>query len=129
TFTADFKLQMVKLYENGKSRADIAREYDITPSALDRWIKNHQETGSFKAEDNRSQEENELVELRKEVHRLRMENDIFKASSADHGTKIDVIRHNAHKYSVSADVFCAKAKRQQQCATSYKSQEVHTTTT
>jgi transposase len=31
----------VKLYENGKSRADIAREYDITPSALDRWIKNH----------------------------------------------------------------------------------------
>jgi len=67
TFTADFKLQMVKLYENGKSRADIVREYDITPSALDRWIKNHQETGSFKAEDNRSQEENELVELRKEV--------------------------------------------------------------
>ena len=57
----------MKLYENGKSRADIVREYDITPSALDRWIKNHQETGSFKAEDNRSQEENELVELRKEV--------------------------------------------------------------
>src|SRR5699024_6932748 len=26
----------------------------------------------------------------------------FKASSADHGTKVDVIRHNAHKYSVSA---------------------------
>ncbi len=25
TFTADFKLQMVKLFENGKSRADIAR--------------------------------------------------------------------------------------------------------
>jgi len=23
-----------------KSRADIAREYDITSSALDRWIKN-----------------------------------------------------------------------------------------
>lgn len=39
TFTSEFKLQLVKLYENGKSRADIAREYDITPSALDRWIK------------------------------------------------------------------------------------------
>ncbi|MGE6603242.1 transposase [Lysinibacillus fusiformis] len=38
TFTSEFKLQLVKLYENGKSRADIAREYDITPSALDRWI-------------------------------------------------------------------------------------------
>jgi transposase len=87
TFTADFKLQMVKLYENGKSRADIAREYDITPSALDRWIKNHQETGSFKAEDNRSQEENELLELRKEVQRLRMENDILKQAALIMGRK------------------------------------------
>jgi len=87
TFTADFKLQMVKLYENGKSRADIVREYDITPSALDRWIKNHQETGSFKAEDNRSQEENELVELRKEVQRLRMENDILKQAVLIMGRK------------------------------------------
>lgn len=87
TFSADFKLQMVKLYENGKSRADIAREYDITPSALDRWIKNHQETGSFKAEDNRSQEENELLELRKEVQRLRMENDILKQAALIMGRK------------------------------------------
>ncbi|MGG4039836.1 transposase, partial [Heyndrickxia ginsengihumi] len=49
TFTAEFKLQLVKLYENGKSRANICREYEITPSALDRWIKNHQKTGSFTA--------------------------------------------------------------------------------
>ena len=39
TFTPEFKLQLVKLYENGKSRADIAREYDITPSALDVGLK------------------------------------------------------------------------------------------
>ena len=31
-----------------------------------------------------------------------MENDILKASSADHGTKIEVIQKNAHQYSVSA---------------------------
>ncbi|WP_427448956.1 IS3 family transposase [Pedobacter suwonensis] len=102
TFTAEFKLQLVKLYENGKSRADICREYEITPSSLDRWIKNHQETGSFFAKDNRTEEENELMRLRKENQRLMMENDIFKASCADHGTKINVIRNNTHKYSVSA---------------------------
>lgn len=78
---------MVKLYENGKSRADIAREYDITPSSLDRWIKNHQETGSFKAEDNRSEEENELIQLRKENQRLRMENDILKQAALIMGRK------------------------------------------
>ena len=78
---------MVKLYENGKSRADIAREYDLTLSALDRWIKNQQETGSFKAEDNRSSEENELIHLRKENQRLRMENDILKQAALIMGRK------------------------------------------
>ena len=87
TFTAEFKLQMVKLYDNGKSRADIAREYEITPSSLDRWIKNHQETGSFKAEDNRTKEEKELFDLRKEVQRLRMENDILKQAALIMGRK------------------------------------------
>ena len=87
TYTPEFKLQLVKLYENGKPRADIAKEYDITPSALDRWIKNHQETGSFKAEDNRSIEEKELLELRKEVKQLRMENDILKQAALILGQK------------------------------------------
>ncbi|WP_342472464.1 transposase [Metasolibacillus sp. FSL H7-0170] len=87
TYTPEFKLQLVKLYENGKSRADITRDYDITPSALDRWIKNQKETGSFKAEDNRSAEENELLQLRKEVGQLRMENDILKQAALIMGRK------------------------------------------
>ncbi|MFH4293884.1 transposase, partial [Acinetobacter baumannii] len=69
TFTPEFKLQLVKLYGNGKSRADICREYEITPSALDRWIKNQQETGTFNAKENRTEEENELIRLRKENQR------------------------------------------------------------
>ncbi len=87
TFTPKFKLQLVKLYENGKSRADIAREYDITSFALDRWIKNHRETGSFAAKDNRTEEENELARLRKENQRLLMENDILKQAALIMGRK------------------------------------------
>ncbi|EGQ4113223.1 transposase, partial [Staphylococcus pseudintermedius] len=49
TFTPEFKLQMVRLFENGKSKSDIVREYDLTSSALDKWIKNHQNSGSFNA--------------------------------------------------------------------------------
>lgn len=81
TFTPEFKLQMVKLYENGKSRADITREYDLTASTLDKWIKNHQATGSFTAKDNRTEEETELDRLRKENQRLLMENDILKQAA------------------------------------------------
>ncbi|WP_188778825.1 IS3 family transposase, partial [Paenibacillus hunanensis] len=102
TFTPEFKKQMVQLYENGKSRAALVEEYDLTASALDRWIKQTKTTGSFKEKDNRSPEENELIALRKELQRLRMENDIFKASRADHGTKVAIIQNNRDKYSVSA---------------------------
>lgn len=78
---------MVKLYENGKPRKDIIREYDLTPSALDKWIKQSQTSGSFKEKDNRSPEENELIQLRKENKRLLMENDILKQAALILGQK------------------------------------------
>jgi transposase len=87
TFTAEFKKQMVLLYENGKSRADLVEEYGLTAPALDRWIKQGQTTGSFSEKDNRSPEENELLTLRKEVQRLQMENDILKQAALIMGRK------------------------------------------
>ena len=87
TFTTEFKKQMVQLYENGKSRAAIVAEYDLTASALDRWIKQAQTSGSFKEKDNRSAEENELIALRKELQRLKMENDILKQAALIMGRK------------------------------------------
>lgn len=87
TFTSEFKKQMVQLYENGKSRAAIVEEYDLTASALDRWIKQARNTGSFKEKDNRSAEENELIALRKENQRLLMENDILKQAALIMGRK------------------------------------------
>lgn len=45
------ELQLMKLYEIGKSRVDIA-EYAITPSSLVRRIKNHRDTRSFSVKDN-----------------------------------------------------------------------------
>ncbi|MCY9512326.1 transposase, partial [Paenibacillus larvae] len=58
TFTDDFKRQMVQLHENGKSRAAIINEYELSASALDRWIKQANQSGSFSEKDNRSLEEN-----------------------------------------------------------------------
>ena len=39
TYTPEFKEQMVKLYESGKSKSDIMAEYDLTPTAFNTWIK------------------------------------------------------------------------------------------
>ncbi len=87
TFTHEFRKQMVRLYENGKSRAAIVDEYELSASALDRWIKQYQQSGSFSEKDNRSAEENELIALRKENERLKMENDILKQAALIMGRK------------------------------------------
>lgn len=76
TFTAKFKKQVVMLYQNGKPRQEIIKEYDLSPSAFDRWVKQFNQSGSFQAKDNRSTEEEELIKLRKENQQLKMENDI-----------------------------------------------------
>lgn len=87
TFTPEFKSQLARLYESGKPRADIIREYDLTASAFDKWVKQSQTSGSFKEKDNRTPEEVELIKLRKENQRLMMENDILKQAALIMGRK------------------------------------------
>ncbi|MFQ9530387.1 MAG: IS3 family transposase [Roseburia intestinalis] len=101
-YTDEFKQQLVELYRSGKRRCDICREYDIATSLFDKWVKQASNSGSFHEKDNRTPEQEELIRLRKENQQLRMENDILKPSGADLRTKVNVIKANAHKYSVSA---------------------------
>ena len=80
-YTDDFKKQIVALKQNGKSTADISKEYDIAKSTINKWVKDYRNSGSFKAKDNRTDEENELLRLRKENKQLLMENDILKQAA------------------------------------------------
>ncbi|WP_239363472.1 hypothetical protein [Snodgrassella communis] len=59
----------------------MVKQYDLTPSALDRWISQSSQSGSFKTKNNRTSEENELIVSRKELKQLRMENDILKQAA------------------------------------------------
>lgn len=79
--TDEFKQKKVELYNSGKPRSEQVREYELTPSALSSWIKKHNNTGSCHVEDNRSDEEKELIRLRKENQRLKMKNDILKQAT------------------------------------------------
>ncbi len=78
---------MVRLFENGKSKSEIVREYDLTASALDKWVKNHQNTASFNHIDNLSEEKRELRRLRKDIQQLKMENEILKQAALIMGRK------------------------------------------
>ena len=87
TFTAEFKEQIVQLYLNGKPGKVIIREYDLTPSSLDKWVNQSQTSGSFKEKDNLTPEERELNKLRKEIKQLQMENNILKQAALILGRK------------------------------------------
>lgn len=78
---------MVQLLKNGKSRKDIIQEYTLTPATLDKWIKVYDKTGSFKHQDNLSEDEKELKRLRKENKQLRVEIDIIKQAALIMGRK------------------------------------------
>lgn len=86
-YTDEFKKQLVDFYHSGKRRCDICREYDISTSVFDKWMKQAANSGSFHEKDNRTPEQEELIKLRKENQQLKMENDILKQAALILGRK------------------------------------------
>lgn len=80
-FSEEFKRQIVQMYESGKPASEIYEEYDLCHSALHRWAKGIREAGSTRAADNCTDEESELIELRRENRRLRMGVDVLKQAA------------------------------------------------
>ena len=61
--------------------------YPISASLLNKWINQSETSGSFNEKDNRTPEEQELIELRKRNKQLEMENDILKQAALILGRK------------------------------------------
>ena len=80
-YTDEFKLQIVSLVKSGKTSSIIAKEYGIAKSSVTKWVRDFNKSGSFKAKDNRTPEENEMIALRKRVKELEMEADILKQAA------------------------------------------------
>lgn len=80
-FTDDFKQQIVDLHNAGRKRSELIKEYELTPSVFDRWVRQAKTTGSFKTVDNLSDEQRELIALRKRNKELEMQLDILKQAA------------------------------------------------
>ena len=80
-FTEEFRRQIVALVDSGKPRAEVMRGHDLGKSTLDRWIRRVHACGSTAAVDNRTPEQNRLIELERENARLRMEVDVLKQAA------------------------------------------------
>ncbi|SDL04169.1 Transposase and inactivated derivatives [Halanaerobium congolense] len=86
-YPEEMKRKVVALANNGKKIKDILDEYGMARSTLHKWIKHYNNSGSFKAKDNRTDKEKELIGLRKENKQLKMENDILKQAALILGRK------------------------------------------
>lgn len=81
-FTAEYKAEVVALFRTtDKSVAQIAKELDLTPSAVQRWV-TQAEVDAGNREGLTTTEREELAYLRRENRILREERDILKRATA-----------------------------------------------
>ena len=83
-YTPEFKAGAVRLVlEEGRSSASVARDLDLTRSALDGWVRQTRaDAGQGPVGALTSSEKDELSSLRREVRQLRMEREILKKAAA-----------------------------------------------
>ena len=84
SFSDEFKAETVRLVrDSGKGVSAIARELDLTETALRRWVEQSEiDAGRGAPGALTTAEREELVEARREIRKLRMERDIRKKATA-----------------------------------------------
>ena len=81
-YEENFKKQIVKIYNQGNhSYKELSEQYGIAASTMRQWVIRYNNTRSFNAEDNKTDEEKRIKELEKKVKQLEMENDILKQAA------------------------------------------------
>ena len=87
-YEENFKKQIVEIYNQGnRSYREIGEQYNIAVSTVRQWVIRYNNTQSFKAKDNMTEAEKELIALRKRNKQLEMENDILKQAALILGKK------------------------------------------
>ena len=82
-FDDDFKAQAVRLVlQDGKSIGAVARDLDLTESALRQWVERVRADRTGGRTGLTTAEREELARLRKENRELRTERDILKKAAA-----------------------------------------------
>jgi transposase len=81
-YEENFKKQIVKIYNQGNhSYKELSERYGIAASTMRQWVIRYNNTRSFNAEDNKTDEEKRIKELEKKVKQLETENDILKQAA------------------------------------------------
>ena len=79
-FTREFKLQVLREIEAGKSIAQAAREHQVHPTLIGRWQKQQTQYAqqAFAGNGHVYTQEARVAELERKIGQLTMENDLLK---------------------------------------------------
>lgn len=78
-YDEEFKKKLVSMHSNGKSQAELCREYGVSESALARWIKSY---AAVRTDDGTVITAKQIKELQKRNAALEEENLILKKAIA-----------------------------------------------
>ena len=78
-YDEDFKKTIVSLHQNGKSQSELSREYGISISAINKWVKTYTEV---KIDNDTILTAKQIKELQKRNALLEEENIILKKAIA-----------------------------------------------
>ena len=83
-YDQDYKDMIVDLFKSGMSVSEISSEYGIARSTIAGWVKDKRE---IKVNENESITLKEVMELKKEMAKIKEENEILKKAMAIFATR------------------------------------------
>lgn len=79
-FSKEFKLHVVQEVQSGRNQAEIARQYQVLPKIISRWLSEHGTYGeeAFAGHGNAYTDKARAAALERKMARLEAENDLLK---------------------------------------------------
>ena len=81
-YDAAFRQRMIDLVRAGRSPAELGREFEPSAQTIQNWVKQADLDSGARTDGLTTDERGELVRLRKEVKRLKMEQEILGKAAA-----------------------------------------------
>ncbi len=83
----EFKLMIIQKNKEGQSVTSLANEFNVGVSTIHKWINMYNNTKSFREADQLTEEQKEIIKLKKELKQKDMELDILKQAALIMGQK------------------------------------------
>ena len=83
-YTQEYKDMIVDLYKSGMTLVELSKKYNIARSTLNGWIDKKKE---IKVSDDEIMTKQEIMDMKKEMARIKEENEILKKAMAIFATK------------------------------------------